>query len=257
MVFDAHLTRVPIAWIITSHQTCNSLVEWLTPLKTKLLRNSPKWKPSCFIVNNVAQELWALRWIWFSFYFFLSFYVHVTISKLHSAFSIIDHVISWNKNKLVFYAWLGWCGARIKCPFTFAHGTSQRFGVYVQWKKIKDNGVWHVIYYDFHIIMYMLIELGENIETFMTCGRNKIIENFTRHFSWTRYFWTYCCQLSMWINFQSLIVVPPCCEYSKISIVWIKVETPMIQTTHVGIVYFIVNLWMVGLWRVPHSNQDT
>jgi hypothetical protein len=31
----------------------------------------------------------------------------------------------------------------------------------------------------------------------------------------------------------------------------------MIQATHVGIVYFIVNLWMVGLWRVPHSNQDT
>jgi hypothetical protein len=118
------------------------LVEWLTPLKTKLLRNSPKWKPSCFIVNNVAQELWALRWIWFSFYFFLSFYVHITISKLHSAFSIVDHVISWNKNKLVFYAWLGWCGARIKCPFTFAHGTSQRLGVYVQWK--KNQGQWCV-----------------------------------------------------------------------------------------------------------------
>ncbi len=127
-------------------------------------------------------------------------------------------------------------------------------------EKIKDNGVWHVIYYDFQIIMYMLIEPGENIETFMICGRNKIIENFTQHLPgdlWTRYFWTYCCQLGMWINFQSLTVVPPCCAYSKISIVWIKVETPMIQATHVGIVYFIVNLWMVGLWRVPHSNQDT
>jgi hypothetical protein len=77
------------------------LVEWLTPLKIKLVRNNHKWKPSCFIVNNVAQEFWALRWIWFSFYFFLSFYVHVIISKLHFAFSIVDHVISWNKNKLV------------------------------------------------------------------------------------------------------------------------------------------------------------
>jgi hypothetical protein len=27
MVFDAHRTRVLIAWIITSHQTCNDLVE--------------------------------------------------------------------------------------------------------------------------------------------------------------------------------------------------------------------------------------
>jgi hypothetical protein len=35
MVFDAHCTGVSIAWIITSHQTCDDLVEWLTSLKTK------------------------------------------------------------------------------------------------------------------------------------------------------------------------------------------------------------------------------
>jgi len=52
MVFDACRTRVPIAWIITSCQTCDDLVEWLTPLKTKLLRKNPKWKPSCFIVDD-------------------------------------------------------------------------------------------------------------------------------------------------------------------------------------------------------------
>jgi hypothetical protein len=33
MMFDAHRTRVSVAWIITSCQTCNDLVEWLTPLK--------------------------------------------------------------------------------------------------------------------------------------------------------------------------------------------------------------------------------
>jgi hypothetical protein len=42
MVFDAHRIGVPIAWIITSLQTCNDLMEWLTPLKTKLLRKNPK-----------------------------------------------------------------------------------------------------------------------------------------------------------------------------------------------------------------------
>jgi hypothetical protein len=42
MVFDAHCTGVPITWIITSHQTWNDLVEWLTPLKTKLLRKNLK-----------------------------------------------------------------------------------------------------------------------------------------------------------------------------------------------------------------------
>jgi hypothetical protein len=61
MVFDAHCTRVPIAWIITSRQTCDDLVEWLTPLKTKLQRKNPKWKPSCFIVDDAPQELRALQ----------------------------------------------------------------------------------------------------------------------------------------------------------------------------------------------------
>ncbi len=32
-VFDAHRTRVLVAWIITSRQTCNDLVELLTLLK--------------------------------------------------------------------------------------------------------------------------------------------------------------------------------------------------------------------------------
>jgi hypothetical protein len=27
MVFDAHCTKMPVAWIITSHQACNDLVE--------------------------------------------------------------------------------------------------------------------------------------------------------------------------------------------------------------------------------------
>jgi hypothetical protein len=61
MVFDAHRIGVLVAWIITSRQTCDDLVEWLTPLKTKFLRNNPKWKPSCFIVDDAPQELRALQ----------------------------------------------------------------------------------------------------------------------------------------------------------------------------------------------------
>ncbi len=57
MVFDAHRTGVLIAWIILSCQTCDDLVELLTPLKTKPLRKNLKWKPSCFIVDDVPQEL--------------------------------------------------------------------------------------------------------------------------------------------------------------------------------------------------------
>jgi hypothetical protein len=54
----------------------------------------------------------------------LNFYVHATISKFHPTFSIVNNVINWNDNILVFNAWLGLCGAMIKCPFTFAHGMS-------------------------------------------------------------------------------------------------------------------------------------
>jgi hypothetical protein len=61
MVFDAHRSRVSVAWIITSCQTCDDLVEWLTPLKTKFIRKNLKWKPSCFIADDAPQELRALR----------------------------------------------------------------------------------------------------------------------------------------------------------------------------------------------------
>jgi hypothetical protein len=42
MVFDAHHIGVLVAWIIISRQTCDDLVEWLTPMKTKLVRKNPK-----------------------------------------------------------------------------------------------------------------------------------------------------------------------------------------------------------------------
>jgi hypothetical protein len=61
-------------------------------------------------------------------------------------------------------------------------------------EKIKDNELQHVILDDLHTVMYMPIKPNESIETFMTHGKNKIIESFTQHLpndSWTRYFWTY------------------------------------------------------------------
>jgi hypothetical protein len=65
-------------------------------------------------------------------------------------------------------------------------------------EKIKDNEMQRAILDDLHTVMYMPIEPSESIEAFMTRGRNKIIESFTQHFSgdsWTRYFWTYYCQV--------------------------------------------------------------
>jgi len=99
-------------------------------------------------------------------------------------------------------------------------------------EKIKDNGVWHVILDDLHNVMYITIEPSESIETSMTRGRNKVIENFTQHLfgnSWVQYFWTYYFEVGTWINSQSIIVVPPCCAYLKIWPPWIKVETSMMD----------------------------
>jgi hypothetical protein len=35
----------------------HAMIWWLTPLKKKLLKKNPKWKPSCFIIDDVPQEL--------------------------------------------------------------------------------------------------------------------------------------------------------------------------------------------------------
>jgi hypothetical protein len=55
-------------------------------------------------------------------------------------------------------------------------------------EKIKDNEVLRAILDDLHTVMYMPIEPSESIETFITRGRNKIIESFTQQLptdSWT------------------------------------------------------------------------
>jgi hypothetical protein len=57
LMFDAHQFGVLVAWIIKSHQTCDDLVEWFTPLKKKLQDNMLRWKPSCFIVDDVLLKL--------------------------------------------------------------------------------------------------------------------------------------------------------------------------------------------------------
>jgi hypothetical protein len=46
-------------------------------------------------------------------------------------------------------------------------------------EKIKESGVQCAILDDLHTVMYMPIKPNENIEAFMTHGKNKIIESFT------------------------------------------------------------------------------
>jgi len=41
MGFDDHHTCVPLTWIIISRQTAEDLIEWLKPLKNKMLSHIP------------------------------------------------------------------------------------------------------------------------------------------------------------------------------------------------------------------------
>jgi hypothetical protein len=60
MGFDDHHMGVPLTWIIINMQTVEDLIEWLKPLKDKMLSHMPHWKPSCFFVDDAPQELKAL-----------------------------------------------------------------------------------------------------------------------------------------------------------------------------------------------------
>lgn len=48
-------------------------------------------------------------------------------------------------------------------------------------EKIKDNEVCHEIVDGFHAIIYMPIDLIENIDVFKFHGKNNIIESLTQH----------------------------------------------------------------------------
>ncbi len=57
MGFDDHRTCILLVWIITSRQRIEDLIEWLKPLKDKMLSHIAHWKPSCFLVGDAPQEL--------------------------------------------------------------------------------------------------------------------------------------------------------------------------------------------------------
>jgi len=52
MGFGLHCTSVPLAWIITNQQMIEDLLEWLRPLKTKMLLCMPNWKLFCIVIDD-------------------------------------------------------------------------------------------------------------------------------------------------------------------------------------------------------------
>jgi hypothetical protein len=74
MVFDLHHTWVPIAWVITSWQAYEDLVEWLIPSQAKLVANISYYKPLCFIMDDAPQELQHYNGFYFTFGFCVHFH---------------------------------------------------------------------------------------------------------------------------------------------------------------------------------------
>jgi len=56
MGFHGHHSGIPLAWVITSQQIVDDLVEWLKVLKAKILAIMRDWKPSCFIIDDTPQK---------------------------------------------------------------------------------------------------------------------------------------------------------------------------------------------------------
>ncbi len=66
-------------------------------------------------------------------------------------------------------------------------------------EKIKNSKVRCVVLDRLHMVMFMSINPDETIDDFKARGREMVVESFDnlQHgVAWTRYFWTYYCQLS-------------------------------------------------------------
>jgi hypothetical protein len=100
------------------------LVEWLNNFENKASKEEPQMETFMFQCWWCSTKVTSIA---VSFIFIPRFFkLLCTCSyfKFHPTFSILNNFITWNDNKLVFYAWLRLCGATMKCPFTFACGTS-------------------------------------------------------------------------------------------------------------------------------------
>ncbi len=60
-VFYFHRIGVPVIWVITSWQTCEDSVGWLSAMWANIFSHMPHWKPLHFIVDDAPQELQALQ----------------------------------------------------------------------------------------------------------------------------------------------------------------------------------------------------
>eukprot|EP01018_Ginkgo_biloba_P036354 Gb_12992 [translate_table: standard] len=60
IVFDTHQNGVPVAWIISSSSSTNDIQNWMEKIQSRIHELDPTWRPSAFMVDDVAAEINAI-----------------------------------------------------------------------------------------------------------------------------------------------------------------------------------------------------
>ena len=60
MVFYEHCNGIPVAWVISSHNTTNDIHRWM-PLFAIRIKERPDWHVQAFITDDVAAKIGTLR----------------------------------------------------------------------------------------------------------------------------------------------------------------------------------------------------
>ena len=61
LVFDAHRNGVPIAWVLTSSATVDTICFWLSQFRNGMLNYHKSWQPTSFMVDDAEREIDAIR----------------------------------------------------------------------------------------------------------------------------------------------------------------------------------------------------
>ena len=61
MVFDEHHNGVPVAWVISSHNTIANISKWILALFSIGKKERPDWHVQAFITDDATAEIEALR----------------------------------------------------------------------------------------------------------------------------------------------------------------------------------------------------
>jgi hypothetical protein len=139
MGFDDHRTSIPLTWIITNRKTVQELIEWLKPLKDKMLSHMPHKKPSCFFVDDAPQELKALHLVLYLvpiLYIFLKcFFISFMKFLITSNAFYVVLTPSTHGDFIPYVSLLGLYGVWTRFSFTFVVGMFSKHGTCVVLKK--------------------------------------------------------------------------------------------------------------------------